>query len=83
MREKVETELITARNKMSDLKKEIAETAHHAAERAENDAYGMTPGLSLNHAALNMAILGTRIQEIGHRISMLEWLLRDNPSDEG
>ena len=78
MREKVQKELMSARLKLEELKQNIEREASDIKRLANDDAYGMTAGLATNHGALNLTIYGTRFRETQDRISMLEYILRDD-----
>lgn len=76
--ERVQSELDAANRQLVLLKSEIQRTASDIGSHIEDDAYGMTPGLGTQHAALQMAILGTRCRELKYRIEMLKYILRDD-----
>jgi len=81
LHEKVQKECANARHTAGRLQKELERAVQDAARDALTDYAGMTPGLGLAHAALNVAILRTRLGGVLERIDMLEWLLREETGD--
>lgn len=78
MREKAQGELRRVERELSNLKEDISQVAQEVARTAADDAFGMTPGLALAHATLDMASKGTRLREVQTRIDLLQWLLNED-----
>ena len=81
LREKVQKECANARHTAGRLQKELEQAVQDAARDALTDHTGMTPGLGLVNAALNVAILRTRLGGVLEQADMLEWLLRDEAGE--
>lgn len=77
IQEKVKQELHRTRRELEIVHAQLAKTTSDIARNAATDPYGLTPGLALASAALEVANQGTRARELSTRIDMLEWLLRE------
>ena len=82
MREKIEKELFQSKRWLTDLQTKAQQTVDDIIRHAADDIYSITAGLSTSHGSIKLAALGTEIRDQNDKISLLEWFLEDDSTDD-